>query len=309
MEERRWRRPGLVGPIMLIIIGLLFLLSNLGVMQVNWWQLWRLWPVLLILIGLDVLSRHSRVASAVVLVGTLALVGGVFYFLATQPADSRPLFAAGPNLVANPVHQELGGAKQVDVQMHMGLGDLKVGAAEDAAGLLAGNLDYPQGWGAPVVTYTLQGDRGTLRLERRDGEARWVGPFGSSQGESWSVLLSPRVPLTLRLDGGASSSVLDLSRLQVTDLRISGGAGRTEILFPPEATAMTVRVDGGVGEVVLRIPETVPARIRVEGGLGWVNAATRFQHQGNTYETASYAGATNRLEILVNGGLGSLRVE
>lgn len=42
-------------PILLIAVGVLFLLSNLGLLPFDPWQFWRLWPLILVVIGLDVL--------------------------------------------------------------------------------------------------------------------------------------------------------------------------------------------------------------------------------------------------------------
>jgi hypothetical protein len=47
---------GLVGPAVLIALGILLLLTNLGVIPVDIWRLaWRLWPLLLIALGLELL--------------------------------------------------------------------------------------------------------------------------------------------------------------------------------------------------------------------------------------------------------------
>lgn len=49
------RRGSLIGPILLIGAGLLFLLSNFGVIDANIWRsLLNLWPLLLIAAGLDI---------------------------------------------------------------------------------------------------------------------------------------------------------------------------------------------------------------------------------------------------------------
>jgi len=42
-------------PILLIAVGVIFLLSNLGMLPFEPWQLWRLWPLIIVVIGLDVL--------------------------------------------------------------------------------------------------------------------------------------------------------------------------------------------------------------------------------------------------------------
>ncbi len=311
MSDRRWHRPGMVGPILLIAIGLLLLLSNLGRLQFNWWDLWRLWPLILVLIGLDILSRHSRLASALVAVVTLALIGGGVYYLLTRPEPLRPLadVGSGPHATRT-VTEDLGGAKEVTVNLHMGVGQLRLTDLSDSSHLFEGSLNYPTGWSAPEVRYDVQGERGQLTIEGRNRTA-WGFYFpGSPNGDDWQVRLSREVPLILDVDGGASSSSLDLRHLTVRELRIGSGVGRMEITFPAEGQNVVARVDGGVGELVLHIPETMPARIRIDGGLGGQQLASRFTRVGeHTYESASYAGAANRLDISIHGGVGSVRVD
>ncbi|HOG47632.1 MAG TPA: toast rack family protein [Anaerolineae bacterium] len=312
MVEQRWRRPGLVGPAILILIGGVLLLGNLGMLRFDWWQLWRLWPVVLILLGLDILARHSRWGSALLAVVLVALLGGLFYMLATGPGPARPLFESMANVtrVACEVNEDLAGAKQVDVSIRMGLGSLRIKALDDSPRLMEGALSYPQGWQAPRVSYSVTGDRGVLSLESR-GTHGLVLPFGRvADGESWTVDLSREVPLDIDVEAGASSSVLDLSRLRLGELRVKGGVGRMEILFPSEGRQMTARIDGGVGEIVARIPEGVAARVTVRGGLGSTSFSSRFTSLGGqTYETPGYASAANRLDLYVEGGVGSLHVD
>ena len=53
MPERPVRHGGLVGPAILIGLGVVFLLNNLGMLDWGIWNiLLRLWPLLLIAIGL-----------------------------------------------------------------------------------------------------------------------------------------------------------------------------------------------------------------------------------------------------------------
>ena len=42
-------------PLLIIAVGVLFLLSNLGVLPFSPWELWRFWPLILVVIGLDIL--------------------------------------------------------------------------------------------------------------------------------------------------------------------------------------------------------------------------------------------------------------
>jgi hypothetical protein len=77
------RRPGYVGPLLLITIGLFLLFNKLGLL--HWGlsgSLWHYWPVIFILWGIEILARHteSRVVyftsvflSIVLIIGTVLL--------------------------------------------------------------------------------------------------------------------------------------------------------------------------------------------------------------------------------------------
>lgn len=309
MREERWHRPGLVGPIILIFVGLVFLLANLGVLQVSGWWLLRLWPLVLVLAGLDILARHSRVGTVLVAVLALALVGGVIYLLATNPEPAGPPWRQAA-LQANPVSSETGGAKRANVSIRMGVGELRLSALGDSSKLFEGNLRYP-GNATPTVSYEVKGDEGWLRLASNN-RAAWVFPvFAGATGENWEVGLSPRIPLYLTVEGGASWTQLDLRNLQLRDLTVKGGVGRLEVQFPEEASQpMTGSIDGGVGEVVLIIPRGLEARLTLDAGLGAVHIDNqRLIKHGNVYETEGYATATNRLDLDVDGGVGAIRVK
>ncbi len=58
-DDSSFHFPGrIILPGVLIILGGLLLLSNMGILGEDWWDLAkRLWPVILVLIGIDLLMR------------------------------------------------------------------------------------------------------------------------------------------------------------------------------------------------------------------------------------------------------------
>ncbi len=55
------RRPGYVGPLILIAIGFILLFNKLGLL--HWWSwgsLWQYWPVILILWGIEIIARNTE---------------------------------------------------------------------------------------------------------------------------------------------------------------------------------------------------------------------------------------------------------
>jgi hypothetical protein len=64
------RRFGIFFPLLLIIIGVFFLLYNMGVVSGDIWSLiWQFWPVLLIVGGLDSIFRREGLVGAVFFIG------------------------------------------------------------------------------------------------------------------------------------------------------------------------------------------------------------------------------------------------
>jgi hypothetical protein len=70
-----------------------------------------------------------------------------------------------------------------------------------------------------------------------------------------------------------------------------------------------VRAQTGAASLTIEVPYGVAARIRTRLALGSTQIdQTRFPASSGGYETPGYAMAANRVEIDVQGGVGSLRV-
>ena len=122
---RPHRRGSVVGPLVLIFIGAVFLLQNTGVLPGSvWGNLWRLWPLLLVLGGLELLFGHRLqwVALAGVTIIVLAL-GVMLSGMATSGAST-----SGPPVVYD---TQIGDASQSAVIVRFGAGELNLAALTD----------------------------------------------------------------------------------------------------------------------------------------------------------------------------------
>ena len=70
-----------------------------------------------------------------------------------------------------------------------------------------------------------------------------------------------------------------------------------------------VRVESGAASVSIRVPEGVAARIQTKGGLSTIQVDTRrFPQAGDVYQSADYETATNKVDIDVQMGVGSVNI-
>ena len=150
---------------------------------------------------------------------------------------------------------------------------------------------------------------GRLELKLRSPAQFWI--WGPGETLDWDVHLNRDLPLSLKVDSGASASIFDLSDLKVTDLDVDTGASSTEIILPAQAGMTNVDIDTGAASLKLHIPTGVAARIRVKSGLAAVNVnPNRFPRlDGGIYQSADYTTATNRADITIDTGVGAIEVD
>jgi hypothetical protein len=190
----------------------------------------------------------------------------------------------------------LGTATTAAVRIRFGAGDLTVGPAAP------GNL--VDGRFAGGVLQRGQGP-GRIDLEQ---DTTYGLPWLDGRS-AWSVGLATEVPLDLRLDTGAARARLDLTDLRLRSLELQTGASETRIRLPRAAGATTVRAQTGAAALTVEVPSGVAARIRSRMALGSSHIdETMFPRTADGYESPEYAGATNRVDLDLQGGVGSIRV-
>ncbi|MCL4395734.1 MAG: cell wall-active antibiotics response protein [Chloroflexi bacterium] len=294
------RRPSLIGPLILITIGVLFLLANLGMLPYSFWEIAaRFWPLVLILVGLEIIfGRRSPAGALVVILLWVALVGGVLWLAAGGLLPS-------PTVTTESLSQPMGNITNASLDLNAGIAATYVTAlSSDSGDLMSGTFAHSQG-SRMVQTFDVVGDEGRLSLAEQGAD---VFMFNLEESR-WDIGLNPRIPLALSVNGGVGRVILDLSGLKVTSLSINAGVGLMSVVAPKTGMS-TLSVDGGVGSVAVTIPAGVAARIQVSSGLGGIDVnAARFPRFGDVYQTADYASATNRIDISVDGGVGTIRIQ
>jgi len=197
---------------------------------------------------------------------------------------------------------DLQGATQASLKLSHGAGRLVVGAGASPEQLLTGMFA-----GGVKQSAHLSGDKLDAHIEARP----FVFPpfFGGWQGLEWNFNLNRDIPLTLRLETGASQSELDLRELKVTDLKVSTGASKTDVTLPANAGETTVKVELGAASLDMVVPDGVAARIRAEQGVAAIEIDTaRFPYSNGIYESADYSSAQNRVDIMIQAGVGRVAV-
>jgi hypothetical protein len=315
------RRGSLLAATWLIGLGVVFLVRELS--DLSWAQAW---PMFVILAGIGAFVGRLVQGDLGFARAPWALTGPIFWTivgvvllmsttgnLAEGPVELIAAWwpwvavalgawfvigafvARGPRVVET-LSLGLDGATSAWVRIRYGAGDLTTRAATSGylvdGEFLGGVRHRPQGPGR--VELEQDTSHGLPWLDHRS---------------AWTIGLTGEVPLELRLEAGASRNVLDFRDLAVRSLDLQTGASETRILLPRAAGQTEVRAQAGAASLTFEIPEEVAAKIRTRVVLGSVQIdETRFPAAAGGYESPDYSTATNRVDIDVQGGVGSLRV-
>ncbi|MBN1311145.1 MAG: hypothetical protein JXB30_06975 [Anaerolineae bacterium] len=300
---RRHGAPGVTGAILLIAVGVIILLNNLDILSVNLLSLLRFWPIILILMGLDIiLGRHSALGSLIVAVIAIVAIGGLIWMVgingqwAERPGET----------ITRDVAQELGDVRALELGLDVGLMETRLEALNSADRAVRGTYRTNFDDLGLDVDYRIRGDTGLLNI-RQEGHARNVG-FPSGIINQIDLGLTSEVAVDIVVNAGVGESVLDLTGINLSSLEIHAGVGSLTVILPAEGD-FSVDIDAGVGGVDLTIPESLEAHIQYDGGLSSLDAPDRFDKIGDdVWVTENYSDATNRALIKVSAGIGSINV-
>lgn len=298
MEHRRGVR--LFWPIILIGVGSILLLTNLGVIHGNPWTIiFQLWPVLLIALGLEILFGGATGWRAIVSAALgLALVGGILWVLIAQPALPGLNFSSA--LQIKTISYPLSSVESARAELSFGAGTNRLYALGDSSNLIEGAL---QTYSPPTFAVTQSGDRADIRLSP-GATTIYLPPF--SPEEKWDIGLNPAVTYQVDLSMGVGQSKVDLGKFRLSGGKIDGGVGTSEMWLPNKGT-FTLTVNGGVGSLRIYVPHNMAVRVQFNGGLGSFTGMPRLQKVGDdVYETAGFSSAENAITLIINGGVGSV---
>lgn len=293
--------PRIVFPFLLIVGGVILLLDRLGVWAIPWESLIRWWPLLLVLVGLDFILGGTRVGRWVLLALTVGIAGALLYWAPRLETGGTYGGTYTVERFSHPVE----GVQSAQVRLQLGVGQLEVAALEEGSPqLYEADLRYDRRYTHIVHEVSTKG--ADLEVLLKSDHRAWV-PTGSSEGNTWVVRLSRRVPLRLEITSGVSRSQVDLTGLALTQLDFNGGVGEVEVRLS-ERAPYQASVKGGVGALTIQVPQGVEARFRIEGGLGEVTVGPRFEKQGAYYITPGVRENAQAIEVNIEGGVGAITI-
>jgi hypothetical protein len=291
MEEKGgFQYRSLFWPILLIGVGVVWLLGNLGwIPTPSLRMLLRLWPLILIVIGLDIIfGRRSPVIGGLIGLGAVALVIVILLF-----GSSLGLEALEPSgeLQTLTFSEPLGSATSARVTLDLERYRTTIKALSASDLLIDAELDtYTD------VRFSTRGTRDksvTLEpVEDYSFDLDWTD--WDTADARWEIGLSPDVPIDLMVDIGSGFATIDLMYLEISELDIDGGSGSVDLTLPESSSLYRANIDGGSGSFDIEFESGAEVRAEMDVGSGSFDIVI---------------GSSADLDLRIEGGSGSVNID
>ncbi len=292
--------------IALIGLGLLFLLNTMGVIRhFNWRLLFHFWPVIIIIIGVNIILKNTPLwwlSSVIFILGIMGLFlisnGDGYYtynydynFSFKPPITNRSTNTYRSEIEISP------DIEMMEVELNFSAGRLILDSTRDEKNLYEARLSSKNG--NPDFDYIYDKDEnvGYLSIKQDEKSNNW---FNFSGRNDWKLYLTRNIPVKIKINAGAGEFNFNLEELNAQELIINSGAGDLEIDLGEYTNNLIL--NSAAANIDLNIPDNRALSIRTEGLISNNNFTDKglIKTNDNLYQTENYQNSSNKLSIKIN---------
>lgn len=300
--------------VILILVGVLFILQNLHVIDFEWVRLWRLWPVILVLWGVSILPANNWIKSGLLVI----VLAGSVYFMLDQTIDWRVdrNYNKGYDYefdYDNDYDDHVGVVNQdfnIPFEDSVSMAYLNFDAAagsfyiDDTTNNL---LAFTKKGGVGKYTYAVKRseDKANIYIEREDDDLHFNN---KSKSGKIKLALNSEPVWDVNVDIGAAKLDFDLSPFKVKNLDLDCGAASFEIKLGDKYPKSYVNIDAGASEIIIRIPTSSGCDLNLSTVLSGrtIRGFEKVDH--GHYRTDNFDTAQNKIFISVDAAVSSYTI-
>ena len=294
--------------VILILIGVLFILQNLNIVDFEWVSLWRLWPVILVLWGVSILPANNWIKTALVIV----VLAGSVYFMLDQTIDWRSdrVFKYDYDHEYDnhktKVNQDFtipyeDSVSAVFLDFEAAAGSFHINDTTDAL------LSFSNRGSGGRYTYIVKrsDDKAKIYIER-EGEELYLNK--KSKYSKIELAMNNEPVWNINLDIGAAKLDFDLSQFKVKKLDIDAGAASLEIKLGDKYPKSYLNIDAGASEIVIRVPSNSGCDLNLSAVLSGKSISGFEKIDHGHYRTDNFETAENKIYINVDAAVSSYTI-
>jgi hypothetical protein len=192
-----------------------------------------------------------------------------YFIFSLLTAAAAPLFAQGT------LHKEIsrGHEKELFVTIDVSFGKVFISQGE-ASKIVIADVRAPREADPDEfqIDYRIRGDRGELVVRSKERRGFWkTRDNDDEEDREWTLKFTDAIPITFKIELGAGKGELDLSGLQIKNMKVSSGASAVEMFCdtPNPIDAESIVIESGVSKfTATNLNNTNFRKLKFSGGVG-----------------------------------------
>lgn len=333
---------------LLILLGIFWLLRNMGYLHIDWQEVSRFWPALLILAGISLLisggERRGVGGGLAGVLVVLAVLGGIMH--RTDRAFDRRGDRWNFNWDDNNDDWDFGnrgrwGDRDRGYDTDDDNNDEDSDSTIENRGIKSGHYEYDMENNLEEATLNFEGGAGDFKLngstdklfeaETHSSIGGFVSNIRNNRNANTAVIdfkmennnvklkkgrLENRIEMnlnekpiwTIDLGVGAGKADFDLSNFRVKSLKVSTGVADMDVRLGDKVSQVDVGIESGVASVTLEIPESVGCEVRIDGALNVKNMDDLEKVNDDLYRSPGFDKASRKILIRYDAGLSKVKI-
>jgi hypothetical protein len=323
----------IVPGVVLILIGSVILLRNYGLIHFHFFNLIYLLPILIVLLGINLIFGHNKRSPLAVAIKLAVVVAG-FVLVLFGDFGKRNGFWNNHDYEFNmddddndDDNDHQGGITKVEGNSEYSTpftADAKIARLNISGGgaiytlsdttdqLFAASTrefkgkyvyNHTQHDSVYILDFKMSGNKGFHFDWDHDGVKK------NDKTNTAVFKLNPNPEWEINVKTGATKLDFDLSKFKVRSLDLAGGAADFDVKLGQPLSTTNVTVETGMSSTTISIPTNAACHIKANTGLSSTNFDGFTKKDDGTYETPGFSGASNKLYIKISGGMADFKVK
>ncbi|MGO1243307.1 MAG: LiaI-LiaF-like domain-containing protein [Sphingobacterium sp.] len=295
-----------------VFIGLILLLQNLNVIEFNFIAIIKYWPLLIVILGVNLIVQNRQYGSYLKIVCNVLFLGWIFFVGMTAPKSDWTSHLFNNNKIAFDGLDEDG---SYVTQARIPMDSINIDQASLELNGGASNFSLNGVNGIDLIQASSPTQDMVINLENKVSgdksklELNLKPTKGNSKTGSVEAKINKNVQWDMEFNIGASKVTADLSDITFKHFELNGGASNIDlILGEPNLTTSNLDISSGASKITLRIPKQAAVKLKYESILS-SSKIEGFQPlvDGET-ETANYHSASKKFVISIEGAANSIDI-
>lgn len=282
----------LIGGI-IVVLGGGFLAQSLGVASFDLIKLIsQYWPILLIILGLGLIIRPRKKQRGHSFWYFLILIIIMLVGVTLWPRN----YEINKSTINEPIPAS---ANKAEISVKAGSANLSLlGNSEE---LISGEISSVT---LPSITSRVEGETVFYTLETDPGQ--FIN-LGYHRNNDYALKLNNYLPMSIKVDTGASKINLNLEDVTVSELTLRCGATAGEIKLGEKASYTKIIIVSGASDIKISVGKNQGLKIVSKSGASSDNfSKIDLIKKDDIYESDNYSSAFSRVEIISNTGASNI---